>query len=58
MTELEFFQSMQRAMDAQAEDIWDMVHHSRSRGYRLRMGELTATEHSFFRLREFWTKRV
>ena len=58
MTELDFFQSMQRAMDTQAEDIWDMVHHSRTQGYRLRLGEVTATEHSFFRLREFWTKRV
>jgi hypothetical protein len=58
MTELAFFQSMQRAMDAQADDIWDMVQHSRTQGYRLRLGEVTATELSFFRLREFWTKRV
>jgi len=49
---------MQKAMTAQAEDVWKMVHHSRTLGYRLRLGEVTATEHSFFRLREFWTKRV
>lgn len=58
MTELQFFERMQKAMTTQAEDIWNMVHHSRARGYRLRLGEVTATEHSFFRLREFWTKRV
>ncbi|WP_147305451.1 DUF6615 family protein [Subtercola boreus] len=58
MTELEFFQTMQRAMDTQAEEIWDMVHHSRTEGYRLRLGEVTATELNFFRLRDFWTKRV
>lgn len=58
MSELRFFQRMQEAMDSQAADIWDMVHHSRSMGYRLRLGEVTATEHSFFRLRDFWTKRV
>ncbi|MCH6230162.1 hypothetical protein MK786_05365 [Microbacterium sp. CFH 31415] len=58
MTELQFFERMQEAMAAQAEDVWEMVHHSRALGYRLRLGEVTATEHSFFRLREFWTKRV
>ncbi|GAA1440715.1 DUF6615 family protein [Leifsonia poae] len=58
MTELQFFERMQKAMTTQAEDVWDMVHHSRTLGYRLRLGEVTATEHSFFRLREFWTKRV
>lgn len=58
VTELQFFERMQEAMAAQAEDIWDMVHHSRASGYRLRLGEVTATELNFFRLREFWTKRV
>lgn len=45
-------------MQAQAEEVWEMVHYSRARGYRLRLGEVTATEYSFFRLREYWTKRV
>ncbi len=58
MSELGFFRRMQKAMDAQASDIWDMVHHSRSTGYQLRLGEVTATEHNFFRLRDYWTKRV
>lgn len=35
-----------------------MVHHSRAGGYRLRLGEVSATELNFFRLREFWTKGV
>lgn len=49
---------MQRAMSAQAEDVWDMVHYSRTEGYQLRLGEVTATEQNFFRLRDFWTKSV
>lgn len=43
-------------MTAHASEIWDMVLHSRHKGYRLRLGEVTATEYSFFKLREFWTK--
>lgn len=58
MSELRFFQRMQEAMNNQAADTWDMVQHSRSKGYRLRLGEVTATEHNFFRLRDYWTKRV
>lgn len=45
-------------MSAQAGDVWDMVHYSRTEGYQLRLGEVTATEQNFFRLRDFWTKRV
>lgn len=56
--EYDFFVRMQQKMDEQAADVWDMVHYSRSPGYRLRLGEVTTTELNFFRLREFWTKRV
>jgi len=56
--EYDFFVRMQQKMDEQAEDVWDMVRYSRSPGYRLRLGEVTTTELNFFRLREFWTKRV
>jgi hypothetical protein len=56
--EHDFFVRMQQKMDEQATDVWDMVRYSRSPGYRLRLGEVTTTELNFFRLREFWTKRV
>lgn len=58
MSELTFFTDMQKAMDEQAEDVWDMVEYSRTSGYRLRLGEVTVTELNFFRLRKFWTKGV
>lgn len=45
-------------MNAQARQIWDMVHYSRARGYRLRLGEVTASELNFFALRDYWTKGV
>lgn len=50
--------SMQAAMNDQAVEIWNMVKYSRASGYRLRLGEVTATELNFYRLREFWTKGV
>lgn len=49
---------MQQAMDDQAVDVWNMVEYSRDSGYRLRLGEVTATELNFYRLRRFWTKGV
>jgi len=55
---LTFFSTMKKAMDIQAEEVWDMVEYSRSDGYRLRLGEVTLTELNFFRLRDYWTKGV
>lgn len=58
MSELSFFRSLQDAMDAQSSDIWSMVRDTRVDGYRLRLGEVTATELSLYRLRRFWSKLV
>ena len=58
MTELHFFQALQKAMDDQACAIYDMFHFSRSDGYRLRLGEVTLTELNFYSLRNYWMRGV
>lgn len=58
MSELDFFRHLQKRMDEQAHEVWEMVKYSRETGGALSLGEVTLTELNFYALRDVWSKSV